>query len=136
VIQALWKRYAGVPFQWGSFDCVIFVAQYLDSTVGGDYEVRVRERFQYSTGLQAARIVRRTPGGLAALACEFLGEPVQPLCVKPGGIVMANVLGVHGVQFIGVKASNAIVAPAKRGLFSAPLDVATLGWNLPCPQRS
>lgn len=135
MIHDLWKRYARDRFQWGGFDCVIFVAQYLDSTIGGDYEARIRERFQYSTGIQAARIVRRTPGGLEALAREFLGAPVPPLCVKPGGIVMANVLGVHGVQFIGVKAPNAIVAPAKRGLFAAPLDVATLGWNIPCLKR-
>lgn len=89
---------AARPFAWGEFDCLLWLADWIEAQRGIDLGVNFRGR--YSTMLQAARIVRDADGMVSLVDLLTRGSGVRRANVGASGdIAVVSVGGVGGEHF-------------------------------------
>lgn len=120
------REAANVPFAFGSWDCGMNIARWVERRIGVD----PAEGLRYRTALGLARLVRRA-GGLVSLIgprLEAAGLKRVDDAGSPGdvGVVRATT----GDEFCAILAASARwVAKAERGLFSGtPPVIAVWGF--------
>jgi hypothetical protein len=111
------------PFAWGSNDCCIFAADWVQLCTGVDYAKAWRGR--YSSGLGAVRVLDEA-GGVEALV-DLLGlQRVAPQLAGRGDIV-AQEAG-HGIT-LGICLGATTVYVAKSGLIFGSLQSVESAWK-------
>jgi hypothetical protein len=128
-LQQLWERWAGVPFGYGTFDCAILAAWWLDERTGSRHSDWLRS-LRYDNGRSAIRLVRAA-GGLRAGVIKQLGQPLTANALRDGDIGVLR-LGHRGVvEVLGILAPQQVLIAAPKGLAALPLRHAVVeGW--PC----
>jgi hypothetical protein len=129
-LQQLWERWAGVPFGFGTFDCAILAAWWMDSRVGSDHLAWLRS-LGYHDGRSAVRLVKAA-GGLRAAIVKRIGEPTMDL--HDGDLGLLH-LGYRGkVEVLSILAPQQVLVAGPVGLQALPLrHTVTEGW--PCRKR-
>lgn len=112
------------PFAWGSHDCALFAADWVESVTGSDPAKGIRGRYQ--TAIGAGRVMKRE-GGLEAIADSRLGERVAPKLAQRGDVVLLD--GSHGPT-LGVCLGVEAAAPGEGGLMLVPMRKAQAAWRL------
>lgn len=112
------------PFAWGSHDCALFAADWVESVTGSDPADGIRGRYQ--TALGAGRVIKRE-GGLEAIANSRLGERVEPKLAQRGDVVLLE--GSHGPT-LGVCLGVDAAAPGEDGLMLVPMNRAQAAWRV------
>ena len=86
------------PFVWGEFDCLLWLADWIETRRGIDLGVNFRGC--YSTMLQAARIVRDADGMVSLVDMLTRGSGVRRASVGArGDIAIVSVAGDGGAHF-------------------------------------
>jgi hypothetical protein len=111
------------PFEYGSTDCLQFLADCLLAVRGVDY----RDRFPvYSSELGAGRILIRH-GGLCGLITSVLGPPRLAREAKPGDAIA----GLFCKQLTaGVCVGGRGITTGPDGLIRVPLEAALYSWSV------
>lgn len=114
------------PFAWGTNDCTIFAADMLRAMC--DIDVASHLRGQYSTALQAQRILDEE-GGVYGLATAILGEPrANRLLAQRGDVVLVRCDERDTLAI--VTGTGHWCAPGAEGLVFRPIDEALLAWEV------
>ena len=120
------------PFEWGKWDCCLFVADALLAVTGLDLAADLR--FQYSS-LREARWLLRARYGSASIETSvgilFLRAGLQrcdPGMAQRGDPVMARQGSDFQVGVIGLNGSVVINSETK-GLVRLPRSLVTRAWN-------
>lgn len=114
----------GVPFAWGSNDCCLFAADAVLALTGVDPAQELRGA--YDDAARAMRLVEDR-GGLHAIACAALGQPVIPAMATVGDVVLVvnadrELLAIcNGVNAIG---------PGKDGIAVMGMEAALAAWKV------
>lgn len=92
------NRKAAIPFAWGQNDCLLWLADWIAER--HDIDTAEGLRGNYSTMLQAARIVR-SAGGMVELVERRVGAASIPraACGARGDIAVVSVGGEGGEHF-------------------------------------
>src|SRR5690606_29994477 len=75
------------PFAFGTHDCALFAADWIVECTGADPIAPLRG--QWTDERSALRILQDN-GGIEALACRYLGDPIAPLLARRGDIVLVD----------------------------------------------
>lgn len=123
------------PFEWGRFDCILFLADWSVEIGAGDPAQPFRSG--YRSPLGAARIIRKA-GGLAALvAREF--EPLGWMRTdgpEAGDIGIVRTVTANGESEVGGLCLGdrcAVIGPAGLLISDTRFEAA---WRRPCPKPS
>ena len=112
------------PFAWGSNDCCIFAANWVETCTGVDHALAWRGR--YSSGLGAARFLDEA-GGVEALVDALGLQRVAPQLAGRGDIV-AQETG-RGMT-LGICLGETTVFVAKTGLVFGPISNVETAWRI------
>jgi hypothetical protein len=111
------------PFEYGSADCLQFLADCLLAVRGVDY----RDRFpSYRSELGAGRILLRH-GGLCGLITSVLGPPRPARAAIPGDAI-AGLFSKQVTAGVCVGLRGFTTGPA--GLVRVPLEAAIYSWSV------
>ena len=129
-LQHLWERWAGVPFQFGTFDCAILAAWWMDARVGSSH-LEWLKVLGYHDGRSAVRLVRAA-GGLRTAVVQRLGEPLPASQLQAGDIGLVHMGHNDRVEVLSIIAPQQVLMTSpKNGLIALPLRHSIAeGW--PC----
>jgi hypothetical protein len=105
------------PFAWGTNDCVTFAVGWAEIATGRS--LLPQDRWQ--TELQAARIIKRHGGLVAALDAHF--NQIHPHRAKDGDLALSD-----GV--VSLVSGAHLLAPGKDGLLFKPRTEASYAWTV------
>lgn len=115
------------PFEWGVNDCALLAAKLVQSITGTDLAEQWRG---YSGERGAVRVVREA-GGLAAIATQALGEPVNPRLAQRGDVVLLERdLPSPWTEALGVCVGTHAVFASRSGLAFAPMPSWSMAWRV------
>lgn len=116
------------PFEWGTFDCVLFSASMADAvTVDGNYVSRAREAFSWGNEREALKLL--STGSLESLVSMVMGPMIPWPRLSMGDIVLAN---YEGREAMGVHdGSQLIVRTIEEAISALPWRYAMGGWKVP-----
>lgn len=121
--EAFVRERAQRPFCWGENDCGLFAAACVEAITGE----RVGEALRgYHSARQALRLQRR-PGGLRALACEALGEPISARLANTGDIVL---IPAGKREALAVCNGGCAIVPGPEAMTAVSMQHALLGWRV------
>lgn len=110
-------RYKAEGFSWGRFDCVHFVADWVQRCTGEDPLAEYREK--YSTEEEAAALLEAEGGMYQALVSRF-GEPVHPSQAQRGDIAYVESINALGIFFnVGAKTQALLLGEGGFALHAA-----------------
>ncbi len=112
------------PFQWGVNDCCFFAGNWVDICTGSEITTKWKNR--YSTGVQAARLLRRL-GGLGGLADAHLERHLNPNFADVGDI---GLLLNNGQSLLVICNGSVVFAPGKSGILALSSDLLTVTWKV------
>ncbi|EJL77363.1 hypothetical protein PMI15_04685 [Polaromonas sp. CF318] len=116
------------PFIWGQHDCCTFAAGAVIAMTGTDAIAPWRGKYTSQRG--AARFIAAA-GGLHALTCTVMGEPMQtPALAGRGDLVMFEMVEPYGPQALGICVGAQIAAPGPQGMVLLPISVASAAWKV------
>ena len=127
---ALWRERC---YALGSSDCVTFVCEWVDKTLGTDYMARVRTRLDYADNIGVLSAIKQ-PGGYEALVHAFCGEAAHPDSAWQVGDIALFRTG-EGVVALGLLGERLIYAPDRDGLAAVDCSRVLKFWRLPCLQQ-
>lgn len=117
-----------LPFAWVSNDCCTFAAGAVLAITGLDPMAPLRGK--YATQAGAKRLIARA-GGLQALVCRYLGEPLQTRAMAGrGDVVLYEMLEPYGPHALGICVGSMIAAPGPAGTVLLPITVASAAWRI------
>lgn len=114
----------GVAFAWGSNDCVLFAADFIQAFTGTDLAADFRGR--YSDAVGAMRLIR-SEGGLAEAVQARLGVPLPGVFARIGDLVL---LDMAGREALGVCNGCELLGPGAHGIQPQPLSAAVMAWRI------
>jgi hypothetical protein len=113
---------SGRPFSWGSSDCCLFAADWVQDATGIDPAAGHRGRYRTEAG--AARLLNRLGGSVDAAATGALGAPLaSPLLAQRGDIAL-----VGGA--LGVVIGGEVALLSETGPVLHPLATAARAWRV------
>lgn len=121
------------PFAWGTFDCVLWLADWSVTRLGTDPAAAYRGR--YSTALGAGRIVAEA-GGLA----QLIGREFRPRGwldsedLGPGDIGVIEVVTREGLRPTGALFTGRHWVTLAEGGLNALVTPALASWRPLCPR--
>ena len=77
------------PFEWGKFDCCLFVADAVEAMTGTDFAAPFRGRYTTATG-SARALKKYGSGDVKSTLTSLFGEPLPRLLAGRGDIVLVN----------------------------------------------
>lgn len=144
-LSAYLERAAARPFEWGTDDCALFIANWVAEALGVDPAADLRGR--YRTRLGAARALRRAGGmietfgprleavGLARLPDEANAPGSGPGQARRGDVGVVRAITPAGEELIGaVCVGERWAALMAKGLLVArfaPVAVWRMEWPKP-----
>jgi hypothetical protein len=123
---------AARPFEWGRWDCCLFVADALLAVTGQDLAVDLRSRY---SSLREARWLLRARYGSASIEKAIMHlfdaarlRPTAPGLARRGDPVIAR--DGHDIQ-IGVigLGGKVVINTERNGLVRVPRSLVTRAWN-------
>lgn len=111
------------PFEWGSNDCCLWVADAVLAMTGIDPAHDIRGAYKTARGAASAL---RMHGGLAG-AGERCGTPIPPLCAAAGDVGIVN---DGESDLLAVCNGDVWLAVAKNGLGMMSLSAARKAWRV------
>ncbi len=118
------ERKRRAPFAWGSNDCCLFAADWVQICTGVDYAQAWRG--SYSSGLGAVRLLDEA-GGVEAMVDALGLQRVAPQLAGRGDIV-AQEAGRGMTLGICIGVTTAFVA--KTGLVFGPIENIETAWRI------
>jgi uncharacterized protein DUF6950 len=117
----------GIPFAWGTHDCVTFAAKCVEAQIDDEYLFkRISEEFgTWSSAREASRAHRDL---LNSCVCRMLGEHVAWTLLSMGDIAFA--IDDRGMEFVCVHDGFQFVAPDASGLQKIPFGYIRHGWRI------
>jgi hypothetical protein len=113
---------SGRPFSWGSSDCCLFAADWVQEATGIDPAAEYRGRYRTEAG--AARLLNRLGGSVEAAVDKALGMPLtSPLLAQRGDIAL-----VDGA--LGIVIGGEVALMSEAGLVLHPLAMAARAWRI------
>lgn len=120
------ERQRGLPFEYGSADCVLFGAAVADAiSVGGNYAERARAAFAWSDARTAAGLLSEST--LREMVEAVLG-PIQPWQRLGAGDLVLCV--VDGRELVAVSDGTTPIAKGDRRLDHLRWSDAIGGWRI------
>jgi hypothetical protein len=125
--------HSGIDFEYGRWDCCLFVADAIVAMTGAD----VAERFRgtYGSRKEALRAVKQYTGqaSIKAVAETLFRKhgmrEVPVLCAQRGDAVLVSRGKDHSLGLIALNGKE-IVAVSKDSLLRWPLDRAVRAWRV------
>jgi hypothetical protein len=124
LLAAYIEERRNAPFAWGSNDCCLFAADWVELCTGKDYAETWRG--SYSSGLGAVRILDEA-GGVEALVDALRLHRVAPQQARRGDIVAQQAGG--GIT-LGICIGPTTVFVAKTGLVFMPISNIETAWRI------
>lgn len=112
------------PFAWGSHDCALFAAHWVDAATGSRISAEFEGR--YSTRAGAQDIIAEF-GGLGALATHFLGEPIDISFARRGDVALFS---QPSGETLGVVIGLEVVSPGATGWVARPVFECDRAWRV------
>ena len=112
--------YGSERFDYGTSDCVLFVAKVIKHVHGVDHS----SAFRYSGRPSALRMIA-TFGGFSGLIDYVLGEPKQE--AEDGDVVLCRVDDVG--EFLGIYLQGRVIAKTQTGAIAIRPDCVERIWN-------
>ena len=112
-----------MPFEWGSNDCCLFVADGVRAITGHDPAADVRGKYRTERG--ALRMIQRF-GGLQAIGAARFGAEIAPAFAQAGDV---GLLTIDDRQSLALCAGDGWIGAGAQGLVRAPLAAATMAWR-------
>lgn len=112
------------PFCFGTHDCALFAADAVLAMTGTDLAARYRGTYSDERG--ALRLMGER-GALHAMACEALGEPIDPALALRGDVVLTAQQGRYS---LGVCVGRQFASPGKAGLLFFSMGRADCAWRV------
>lgn len=127
-LHAYLSERASMPFNWGLHDCSLFAADAVQAITSTDILPPAWRK--HRTALAAQRLLQKQ-GGLQAMACERLGEPVGPLLARVGdlGLIADTGLADSGPA-LAVCGGGHWLAAGEVGCVVLPLQHAVCAWRV------
>jgi hypothetical protein len=124
---------AHVPFDYGTNDCCLFVADAVLAMTGHDFAAD-HFRGKYNSEVGAYRVLKKFGGGsVAAMMDKFVAlgyfEEVLPAFAGRGDVVLVVIDGVDSLGIVDLTGIH-IIATAPTGSVRLPIALATRGWKL------
>lgn len=126
-LTAVLSRSFDRPFQYGQFDCALFVTECIEALTGEDLSFGLRGT--YSDKVGAALAMRRAFGGgvseiASGVAIRNDIQEIPPSFASIGDIVLIG-------NTLGVCVGEIALAPVEpRGLEHFPITAATKAWQI------
>jgi len=124
LLTAYIERKRHEAFAWGSNDCCLFAADWVELCTGKDYAETWRGR--YSSGLGAVRVLDQA-GGVEALVDALRLHRVAPQQARRGDIVAQQAGG--GIT-LGICLGLNTAFVAKTGLVFMPISNVETAWRI------
>ena len=121
--EALLRDRMAKPFEWGVHDCCLWAADCVLAITGADPAADLRG--SYSTGLEAARLLRGL-GGIEVAATRA-GAEIPPLAAGWGDV---GLIALEDRQLLAVCTGANWVAPGAQGLAARGLEEAKRAWRV------
>jgi hypothetical protein len=122
-LEAFARERLSMPFAWGRNDCATFAADAVQAMTG---ERLLADLRGYADERGAARLIGAA-GGLRAIACQALGEPVSPCFARPGDVVL---LLAQGRETLGICNGPTVCGPGAEGMLNLPMADAVAAWRV------
>ncbi|MEN2980854.1 hypothetical protein P7L78_21925 [Tistrella bauzanensis] len=127
---------AAAGWAWGALDCSIWAADWVRIVRGADPAAAWRGRYRTARG--CARLIRRHPGGLAAMAADGLLSigclTVAPDVARPGdvGIIRGIDPARTGVvvEAIAIRGRASWITKIERGIARHDPGAAVAAWEV------
>ena len=133
VLDEFLRANQGRPFEYGKWDCCLFVCDAIAEMTGIDLAAPYRG--QYSTRVGAMRAMRKQLGTASiqavaanAAATHHMPEAPVPLAHR-GDMVLVGRGRDYSLGLVALNGRDAIVA-SKRGLWRLPLSRAVRAWRV------
>lgn len=117
---------SGVPFAWGTADCLCFAAQVAQRMLGRDPIAHLRGRYDSEIGCRRAMVEEGWTAWRDAPASLFAPVPVAQ--ARAGD--WALVTGDDGTDAIGVVLDSRIVVKGLSGIVQLPLSRASEAFRV------
>ena len=109
----------GMPFAWGTNDCVTFAADWVRLATGRDVFTA-----EHDSALSAAREIEKR-GGLLKAVTAVLGEPTEG--AQRGDVALID---MEGRDALGVGQGIYVAGPGEHGLMLVDRDQIKASWRL------
>lgn len=123
-MESFMAQRAAQPFTWGTNDCAIFASDFVQAITGQDPAPPGLRT--HRTAKQATRAVARH-GGMHAIACAALGEPIAAAFAGVGDVVL--VPAGKRLAF-GVCNGQTALLPSAIGLAHLSMQSAVCAWRV------
>lgn len=124
-IRTTLLKTAHQPFEYGTLDCCLFVAQVAEAITGIDYA----EKFTHTSELEALQYIDEA-GNLETLVTDLLGAPVTDLTSLVDGDPVLVRVPVVGEETLAIYCNGQVIAKQQHGVIKLPLKTILKGWNL------
>lgn len=118
------RRFESEAFSYGAFDCCQFARRVIEAVTGRD----VAAHLAY-TGRDGADALIEKHGGLSALMCSVLGDPVPADQLRAADIAFVSMKGIPDMVAVMNPAGRAL-APMPYGLEALPGKMVAHGWRI------
>lgn len=116
-------------FEWGAFDCGLFLADVTLAMTEVDHGEPFRGK--YTTAEGAAVALRRfAGGGLDETLTKVFGEPIDPNFARRGDAVVVGTDLGPAAGVVGVDGTLVHVVAPERGLTALPRDAVLKAWRV------
>ena len=122
-MQVFMRQRRAMPFAWGSNDCAVFAADYVEAVTG---HVVCPDLRAHANARDALRTLERA-GGVRSIATRALGEAV-PACRAGVGDVVVISTGKR--EALAVCNGGTAVAPGPNGAVAVSMRHALAAWRV------
>lgn len=118
------------PFEWGKFDCCLFVAGAIEAMTGQDFGAPFKG--EYSTAKGSLKALKKHGGGdLRGTFTQLFGDFKPRLHAKRGDV---GLIDTEMGEAVGIMWGGSVWVVTEEGLTSLPQYKIKGCWEIPCQQ--
>ncbi len=122
-LEAFLIERRNTPFEWGTNDCCLFVADAVKVLTNVDYAASLRG---YTTRFGAARRIYKA-GGLSSIVDGLL-TPINPALARRGDVILCE---TEEGAALGICVGSKFAAAGPNGVLFYSMTLAKKGWRCP-----
>jgi hypothetical protein len=122
-MQAFVRERRNMPFAWGTNDCALFAADFVEAITGERVCHELRGHEDVRQAMRALSLI----GGVRSLATLALGEPVAVSFASVGDVV---VIQAGKREALSVCNGGAALAPGPDGVVAVSMQQALAAWRV------
>lgn len=124
------NKHEKTAFNWGTFDCCLFTADWVKIQFGIDVASEYRGHYTTETGSVRAlkRYGAKTTDLKSTWSFVLDMKPTQGLAASRGDVVLVK--QTSGIELIGVCFGNSVFAVSTQGLIRLPISQVVCHWKL------